>query len=88
MSEPADDLTCRELVERITKYLDGAASAGERERVERHLAACIGCARVLTQFRTTIETIGRLREDALSRDQREETRRVFLRWRGTTSGGP
>ena len=71
MSEPDDDLTCREVVERFTEYLDGASTAGGRERIERHLAECLGCTRVLAQFRTTIEIIrtprGRMSSDRLLR---------------------
>ncbi|MET0801282.1 MAG: zf-HC2 domain-containing protein [Actinomycetota bacterium] len=86
MSEPDDDLTCREVVERFTEYLDGASTAGGRERIERHLAECLGCTRVLAQFRTTIEITGKLPEDPVPRDQREATRHFFLRWRETASG--
>lgn len=86
MSEPTDDLTCREVVEAITDYLDGASSAGPRERFERHLAECIGCTRVFAQFRTTIETIGTLTEDRVPHEQREATRHVFRRWREAASG--
>ena len=37
------ELTCRELVELVTDYHEGALSAGERERFEAHMAACEGC---------------------------------------------
>ena len=36
----ADDLSCQELVELVTDYLDGALPARERRRFERHLETC------------------------------------------------
>ena len=55
-------LTCRELVELVTDYLEGALPAGERERFEAHLAACEGCDAYVEQVRRTIELTGRTRE--------------------------
>lgn len=87
MSEPADDdLSCRELVEVITDYFDGAMSDGQRARLERHLGECSGCQAVVSQFRTTIEVTGRLTEDQVSEEQREAMRDVFRRWREAPSG--
>lgn len=87
MSEPADDdLSCRELVEVITDYFDGAMSDGQRARLERHLGECPGYEAVVSQFRTTIEVTGRLTEDQGSEEQREAMRDVFRRWREAPSG--
>lgn len=94
MSEPANDLSCRELVEAITDYFDGSMSDAERARFDRHLGECTGCTRVVQQFRETIEASGRLSEDQVSDEQREAMRDVFRRWRATTAtseqrpGGP
>ena len=55
------ELTCRELVELVTDYHEGALSAGERERFEAHMAACEGCSVYVEQIRTTIELTGHAR---------------------------
>jgi anti-sigma factor RsiW len=81
MTETADDLTCKELVEVITDYFDGAMRDADRARFERHLAECSGCTAVVSQFRTTIEVTGRLTEDQVTPEQREAMRDVFRRWR-------
>jgi anti-sigma factor RsiW len=47
-------LSCQELVELVTDYLEGALPPGERARFEAHVAACSGCAIHLEQVRTTI----------------------------------
>lgn len=88
MNEPASDLTCRELVEVITDYLDGAMSDVNRTRFERHLGECEGCTTVVDQFRSTIETTGRLTEDHVSEKQREAMREVFRQWREAAPSTP
>ena len=37
------DLTCNELVELVTEYLEGGRGAAERERVEEHIGFCDWC---------------------------------------------
>jgi len=49
------ELTCRELVELVTDYLDGALPDAERMRFESHIAACEGCDRYVEQIRTTVD---------------------------------
>jgi predicted anti-sigma-YlaC factor YlaD len=47
-------MTCQELVELVTDYLEGALSREDTERFEEHVAACPGCETYLDQVRTTI----------------------------------
>ena len=56
MSEP--ELTCRELVELVTDYLEGALDGATRRRVDEHLAACPGCTAYLDEMRVTIRLTG------------------------------
>jgi anti-sigma factor RsiW len=64
MSElPAPRLTCRELVELLSDYLDGALPPREGARVAAHLETCPECIAYLVQLRTTIGALGRLRQD-------------------------
>ena len=44
-------LNCRELVELVTAYLEGALSSGERKRFDAHLAGCDGCTTYVEQMR-------------------------------------
>ena len=55
-----DPLVCREFVELVTDYLDGALPPEQRERFEAHLAECEGCTGYLEDMRsiaTTLETV-------------------------------
>ena len=64
----ATDLTCRELVELVTDYLEHALPAHERERFEAHVAECEGCERYVQQIRTTL----RLTASTRALEQRPE----------------
>jgi hypothetical protein len=77
----ANHLTCQELVELVTDYLEDALPAADRLRFEDHIARCAGCTRYLEQMRLTIATIGRLREDDLSKDAREDLITAFRAWK-------
>lgn len=56
----ATDLTCRELVELVTDYLEGALNVDERARFEAHLADCEACRDYVEQMRTTVRLTGRV----------------------------
>lgn len=58
-------LTCKELVELVTDYLEGALPPAEVVRFEAHLASCPHCRVYLDQMRLTIRALGRLPEEAL-----------------------
>lgn len=65
MSIPGITITCREIVEVMTDYLENKLHRDERLRFERHLVQCPPCRDYLGQLRATIAQLGRLRnEDA------------------------
>jgi anti-sigma factor RsiW len=74
------ELTCREVVELVNDYLEGAMPPAERARFERHLDDCPHCVTYLEQVRVTVGLVGRLREDALDPGVRDELLRLFRDW--------
>jgi anti-sigma factor RsiW len=74
-------LTCQELVELVTDYLEGALPAHERARFEAHLAGCQGCTAYVEQMRHTIRLTGRLREESLDPDARTALMALFRTWK-------
>lgn len=48
------ELTCAELVEQATDYLEGTASGRPGMDVDAHLRICEGCRDYLDQMRTTV----------------------------------
>jgi len=59
------ELTCRELVELVTDYLERALPDDVRASLERHLGDCGDCREYLRQIELTIAVVGRLRDDDL-----------------------
>lgn len=77
------ELTCQELVELVTAYLDGALTPAERLRFDSHLATCEGCRAYVEQFRTTIRLTGALAEDDLAAPARDALLHVFRDWKSS-----
>jgi anti-sigma factor RsiW len=75
------DLTCAELVELVTDYLEGALTASDRARFEEHVVACDACTTHVEQMRSTIAVLGRLTEDDVAREPAEELLAAFRGWK-------
>jgi anti-sigma factor RsiW len=77
----ADELTCRELVELVTEYLEGTLPSPDRARFEAHLDRCSHCRRYLDQMRLTIRAMGSLSEETIDPAARESLLEAFRHWR-------
>jgi anti-sigma factor RsiW len=75
-------LTCQELVELVTDYLEGTLPRRQRRRFEQHISGCDACTTYLGQMRATIELTGRLRAKDLDPDAEAELLAAFRDWRG------
>ena len=76
-----DELTCKELVEVVTEYLEGRLPPAERVRFEEHVAFCSWCRTYLDQMRETVRLTGTFRENDLSPEARDGLLRVFRDWK-------
>jgi anti-sigma factor RsiW len=76
-----EELSCREVVEILGDYLDGAMAPEDRVRLEEHLADCEGCAAYLEQLRVTIRLSGRLSEEAVASAAMAPLLEAFRAWR-------
>jgi anti-sigma factor RsiW len=74
-------LSCQELVELVTEYLEGALTETDRARFEAHLAGCRNCTNYVEQMRRSIQVVGRLSEESLSPPVRDELLAVFRKWK-------
>ena len=75
------DLTCKELVELVTGYLDGSLRGRRRRRFEAHLSGCDGCTRYLRQIEATIRATGMLTEERVTEEQKEVLLAAFRDWK-------
>jgi anti-sigma factor RsiW len=76
-----DYLTCREMVELVTEYLEGAMPPRERGIFEAHLSVCPGCTAYLDQMRQTIQALGKLTEETIAPQARDELLKAFRDWK-------
>jgi anti-sigma factor RsiW len=72
-----DELVCREFVELVTDYLEGAMPADERARFEAHLAECDGCAGYLEDMRRLVGSLHEVPEPSPDYETREALLRAF-----------
>ena len=73
-------LSCQELVELVTDYLEGALPPEDVRRFEEHTAACENCTRYLEQLRVTIRIAGTITTDDLSPEVERELLSAFRDW--------
>lgn len=73
-------LTCHDVVEIVTDYLEDALPVEDRRRVEEHLAVCDGCTAYLEQMRETIRLTGKLTEEQIPESQKRELLEAFRDW--------
>jgi anti-sigma factor (TIGR02949 family) len=81
MESAHEEMSCKELVEVITDYLEGTMSAADRERFEAHLDECEYCVNYLGQIRETVAALGTLPEESLSDRARSELLAAFRNFR-------
>jgi anti-sigma factor RsiW len=85
MSASPAEMSCQELVELVSGYLEGRLDPADAERFDAHLAACSGCRAYLSQFRATVTALGALPPESLSPDME---RRLLAAFRGWRQGRP
>jgi anti-sigma factor RsiW len=74
-------LSCQELVELVTDYVEGALAPEERWRFEQHLAECGNCQRYLEQIRETIRIAGRLSPETIAPEAEAVLVGAFRDWK-------
>ena len=77
----AEHISCAEVVELVTDYLERALPPEEMTLFEQHLNFCEGCAVYLEQIRATAETVGRVREEDVPPETREKLLAAFREWK-------
>jgi anti-sigma factor (TIGR02949 family) len=70
-------ISCQEVVEVVTDYLEGKLSPEDAAIFEAHLAICDGCQYYLDQIRITIATVGRIEDEAVPAELRDTVLGAF-----------
>ena len=79
------ELTCSEMVELVTDYLEDRLAADERVRFEAHVAVCDGCQAYVEQLRETVGALGELPESQLASPARDALMGAFRDWHAAES---
>jgi anti-sigma factor RsiW len=77
----SNDLSCKELVELVTEYLENSLPSSEKAQFEAHLAVCPGCRTYLEQMRQTVRAVGHLTEESLEPTTRDKLLALFRDWK-------
>jgi anti-sigma factor RsiW len=74
-------LTCRQITQLVTDYVEGALSLKDRLRFQLHLGMCRHCRAYVRQMKLTARALRRLPEPELPPDVEEELLRRFEGWK-------
>jgi anti-sigma factor RsiW len=81
------EMACQELVELVTAYFDGSLSRSDRRRFRAHISGCDHCTAYVDQMRLVMEATGRLTEEDIDPQAREELLAAFRGWSGGRPAG-
>jgi len=82
---PGLSISCQEVVELVTDYLEGVLDSDTAAEIEAHLVLCDGCNIYVEQMRATIRALGNVPVSTLSEDAQAELVRAFRDLRGPTA---
>jgi hypothetical protein len=77
----AEHISCAEVVELVTEYLERALPPEEMALFEQHLNFCEGCIVYVEQIRATAKTVGRVREEDVPPETKEKLLTAFREWK-------
>jgi anti-sigma factor RsiW len=75
------ELSCKELVELVTHYIEDALPAGDRARFDAHLADCPWCVEYVAQIERTVSAVGATWRDIESNAGMAELLELFRDWK-------
>ncbi len=84
-SRTTEEMTCQELVELVTDYLEGALDRPDHMRFEEHLQGCPHCVDYVEQIKIVAGTLRGFDEMQLPDEMRD---RLVAAFRGFKRAGP
>jgi anti-sigma factor RsiW len=81
MSRGVEHISCQEVVELVTDYLERALPPDDLARFEHHLTLCDGCVAYVDQIRMTVAAVGRIGEEDVPPETREGLVAAFREFR-------
>ena len=81
MTESDQHISCQEVVELVTGYLESELPAAETALFEQHLNFCEGCVWYVDQMRSTVRVVGGIEEENVPAEMRERLMTAFRGWK-------
>jgi anti-sigma factor RsiW len=78
-----EQLSCQELVELVTDYLEGALPEADRRRLEEHISGCEGCREYVGQIEAAVALTHDARTPSLTPQAEEALLAAFRNWKAT-----
>jgi hypothetical protein len=72
-----EELSCQQVVELVTDYLESALLPGMRKRLEAHVAGCPSCENYLEQMQLTIDMLHHIARASVFPATKRELLRFF-----------
>lgn len=81
-------LTCNQITELVTDYLEGQMRVMDRIRFHFHLGMCTHCRAYLRQMKATVGALGRIPDEfELPPSVRDELDKRFANWHKNRNAG-
>lgn len=77
----SNKLTCKEVVELVTDYLEEALLPEMEAQFEEHVESCPGCTIYVQQVRQTISMLQKLTQEPAFPETKEELLQIFQEWK-------
>lgn len=75
------DMSCKELVELVTEFLEGKMPQAERVLFEQHLLRCPPCVEYVKQLRDLSRAARSVKEEEIPEPTKEKLLEVFRGWK-------
>ena len=76
-----DELSCQQVVELVTDYLENALLPELHERLEAHVAECPGCENYIEQMQQTINVLRQIARESAFPATKQELLQLFRDWK-------
>jgi predicted anti-sigma-YlaC factor YlaD len=76
-----DNLSCQEVVELVTDYLEQALLPEKRIQFEEHIVDCPGCHTYIEQVQQTIVMLRNLAKQPMFPETKQELLAIFRNWK-------
>ncbi len=81
MNANKNELSCQEVVELVTDYLEQALLPETQSHFEEHVATCPGCNTFLKQVQQTIMMLRKLSEQEMFPETKQDLLETFRTWK-------